>query len=251
MFKLVLKFQDTLLEEFTFDTTPVLIGRRDDNDIIIDNMAVSGHHARIEHEDPDGYVVVDLGSLNGTFINEKKIVKKNKIVHGDLIIIGKHTIEFTDVAAKQESPQPEGEKNGPAFRDTLMLDTEAQAELLAKQEAEIPGEQPVERPKKLRFHGSVAIVSGGTPEIIEVNKSMVYLGSGDDVDIKCSGLLVGKHAAVINRRPNGFYLTYSGEGYKKPELNGEAVTKPTRLKDGDEIVLGKTKMKFSLEEEIL
>ncbi len=52
MFKLILKFQDTTLQEYTFDKTPVVIGRRDDNDIIIDNMAVSGHHCRIDWKNP-------------------------------------------------------------------------------------------------------------------------------------------------------------------------------------------------------
>ena len=45
MFKLVLTFQDTVLGEYTFDTTPITVGRREDNDVVVDNMAVSGHHA--------------------------------------------------------------------------------------------------------------------------------------------------------------------------------------------------------------
>jgi len=62
MFKLILKFQDAVVEEYEFQTTPVTIGRRDDNDVVIDNMAVSGHHAVIEEEDPSYYVLVDLRS---------------------------------------------------------------------------------------------------------------------------------------------------------------------------------------------
>ena len=140
MFKLILKFQDTLLEEYTFDTTPVTFGRREDNDVVIDNMAVSGHHAQIEEEDPSYYVLVDLESLNGTFLNQKKIMRE-RIFDGDSIIIGKHSLEFVDLRPEEEQPSraeaPEDDKMaGRSFRDTVILDTQAQQELLAKQAAE-------------------------------------------------------------------------------------------------------------------
>ncbi len=254
MFKLVLKFQDSVLEEFIFDKTPVTIGRRYDNDVVIDNMAVSGHHAAIEEENPNFYVLVDLESLNGTFLNETK-VSREKIFDGDILIVGKHTLNFIDLRPEDERPvrSEAGDEAKPAsgFRDTVILDTNAQQELLAKQaaareESEAP---PPERPRKVDFQGSLTIISGGTPQIIDLNKRLIRLGKGSESEVKCSGLLVGKTAALINKRPNGFFLAYA-EGLKKPEVNGQVVATQVQLQDGDEIVVGNTRMTFNVREEI-
>lgn len=254
MFKLTLKFQDAVVEDYEFQTTPVTIGRRDDNDVVIDNMAVSGHHAVIEEEDPNYYVLVDLESLNGTFVNEAKITRE-RIFDGDAIIIGKHRMEFADLRPESERPVREGEaaaKKPPReFRDTVILDTEAQQELLAKQAAE-RGEraEPLPRPKKINLYGSITILSGGVPEIIELGKRVTTLGKSSDSDIKCGGLLIGKTAALINKRPTGYFLAYA-EGLKKPEVNGESVATQIQLHDGDQITIGNTRMTFNLREEIL
>jgi pSer/pThr/pTyr-binding forkhead associated (FHA) protein len=252
MFKLVLKFQDAVLEEFTFDKTPVTIGRRYDNDVVIDNMAVSGHHAAIEEESPNFYVLVDLESLNGTFLNEAK-VSREKIFDGDALIVGKHTLGFVDLRPEAERPTREDAKPKPdgSFRDTAILDTNTQQELLAKQEAakDESDDQPPARPKRVEFQGSVTVISGGTPQIIDMSKRLIRLGKGPECEVKCSGLLVGKTAALINRRPNGFFLAYA-EGLKKPEVNGQVVATQVQLQDGDEIVIGSTRMTFSVHEEI-
>jgi pSer/pThr/pTyr-binding forkhead associated (FHA) protein len=249
MFKLILRFQDTVLDEYKFESTPVTIGRRDDNDVVIDNMAVSGHHAAIEFQEPSDYVVVDLESLNGTFLNDTKI-NKEKIHDGDKLIVGKHVLEFVDLRPDEEKAAGE-EQPPPKFRDTVLLDTEAQQELLAKQASErgVSAEQTPEKPKKIDLFGSITIISGGTPQIIDLTKRLSTMGKSGEADIKCSGLLVGKIAAVINKRPNGFFLAYR-EGLKKPEVNGETVSKQVQLQDGDEIIIGSTRMTFNLREEI-
>jgi pSer/pThr/pTyr-binding forkhead associated (FHA) protein len=106
-----------------------------------------------------------------------------------------------------------------------------------------------EKPKRIELHGSLTIIAGATPEIIELTKRMTTLGKSNDSDIRCSGLLVGKTAALINKRPNGYFLAYR-EGLKKPEVNGEAVHTQVQLQDGDEINIGNTKMTFNQREEI-
>jgi pSer/pThr/pTyr-binding forkhead associated (FHA) protein len=256
MFELILKFQDLVVEEHKFDRTPVTIGRREDNDIVIDNMAVSGHHCVVEEEPPNFYVVVDLESLNGTFLNEKKITHE-KIFDGDKIIIGKHVLTFVDLRPPAQRPEKElveepDEQRLSGFRDTVILDTKAQQELLAKEAAKkgIVLEQFPEKPKKIELHGSIAIISGGTPEIIDLTKRLTTLGKSEKCDVKCSGLLIGKTSALINKRPNGFFLAYA-EGFRKPEVNGEPVTGQVQLQDGDEISIGNTRMTFNLNEERL
>jgi len=252
MFKLILKFQDAVVDEFTFHNIPVTIGRRDDNDVVVDNMAVSGHHAVIEMEEPNYYVLVDLDSLNGTFLNEMK-ANRERIFDGDTIIIGKHSLVFQDLRPeneRQQRNQKEREKpSGPGFRDTAVLETERQQELVAKQAGEqgVAAEPLPEKPVRRDLHGSLTILSGGIPQIIELTKRLTTLGKSDEADVKCSGLLVGKTAALINKRPNGYFLSYA-EGMKKPEVNGDPVATQVQLHDGDEIVVGSTKMTFNLTE---
>ena len=99
------------------------------------------------------------------------------------------------------------------------------------------------------FQGSLTVISGGTPQIIDMSKRLIRLGKGPECEVKCSGLLVGKTAALINKRPNGFFLAYA-EGLKKPEVNGQVVATQVQLQDGDEIVIGNTRMTFNVHEEI-
>ena len=74
MAKVIFKFQDTVLKEVPIDKDAVTIGRKPDNAIHIDNLAVSGFHAKI-FKDGEQYFVEDIGSLNGTFLNGAKVTK--------------------------------------------------------------------------------------------------------------------------------------------------------------------------------
>jgi pSer/pThr/pTyr-binding forkhead associated (FHA) protein len=253
MFKLILKFQDTVVGEFTFSKTPVSIGRREDNDISIDNMAVSGHHAVIESAESNNFVLVDKDSLNGTFLNERK-VGRDKIFHGDCIIVGKHTIEFVDLRPEDQRPSPDSERErdakAAAFRDTMILDTKTQQELLAKQAAEkgVDLNETPQKVKRIELRGALSIMAGSVPQIIDLSKRVTTLGKGGDADVKCSGFLVGKVAASIEKRPNGYFLVYE-EGMSKPTVNDKQVTARVQLRDGDEVAVGSTRMTFNLIEE--
>ena len=91
--KLVLLFEGRVLKETAVShTAAVTIGRLPDNTIVIDNSAVSSHHARIAREGPQ-FVVEDLESTNGTFVNGEKITKR-ALRHGDTILVGKHKLFF-------------------------------------------------------------------------------------------------------------------------------------------------------------
>jgi pSer/pThr/pTyr-binding forkhead associated (FHA) protein len=90
MLKLLFKFKDSILREIETEKTEVTIGRTASNDIQIDNVAVSAHHARIV-KDGRYYVIEDLNSTNGTFVNEKKITR-SVLKENDVITIGKHSL---------------------------------------------------------------------------------------------------------------------------------------------------------------
>ncbi len=90
--KLILKFQGVLIKEYNLDKPSLSIGRKEDNDIHIDHMAVSGHHARIDITE-GSLAVTDMGSTNGTFVNGKKVTTAI-LRPNDWITIGKHILHF-------------------------------------------------------------------------------------------------------------------------------------------------------------
>ncbi len=92
MAKLVIFLDDKVLKEVALNKDRVTLGRRPHNDVVIDNLAVSGEHAVLLRE-ADGYVVQDLGSTNGSYINGKPI-KRAPFREGDSLDIGKYTLRL-------------------------------------------------------------------------------------------------------------------------------------------------------------
>lgn len=90
--RLVLRFDGQDVQEFVLDKKDITIGRTADNDIAIDNLAVSTQHATI-HNMSVGVVLEDLRSTNGTFVNDNKIIR-HTLEDGDIIGVGKHQILF-------------------------------------------------------------------------------------------------------------------------------------------------------------
>ena len=85
--------------KFSIGQTTLTFGRTTDNTIQIDDLAVSNEHARVIRESnargEDAYFLEDLGSTNGSFINEKK-VKKQQLHHKDSVRIGWNIFTFID-----------------------------------------------------------------------------------------------------------------------------------------------------------
>ena len=106
--RLTLKFKDNVIGRFPIPRGKSLtIGRRKDNDIVIDNLAVSGHHAKVDAVG-EAFVLVDLQSKNGSFVNEQ-IVNSHWLKEGDVISIGKHQLLFA-------TGEKAGAAEGQAFR---------------------------------------------------------------------------------------------------------------------------------------
>jgi len=237
--KIILKFKDTVLKEFLLSNETVTIGRADDNMIKVDNLAVSGHHAKLFRENGE-YVLIDLNSLNGTFVNGKKI-SKWILQHNDIITIGKHTLIYQDEKSFTRPPlfypggldtvTPEG---------TVMIDSRTQKQLLEEAIYQKEGNKLGE------LVGALSIISGKKEDTeIELLKRITTIGKGKDAEIKLKGFFLPKISAVISRRPAGYFLSYS-EGRAIPKVNGELVTGQVKLKDGDIIEIAKLKMQFFL-----
>src|SRR5512137_896647 len=106
MARLVLSLDGQVLAEYNMSKERYTIGRLPDNDIRIDNAAVSGHHALIINILNDSFLE-DLNSTNGTYVNGK-IIKKHALQHGDVITVGHHALRFVD--SETEESQDEFEK---------------------------------------------------------------------------------------------------------------------------------------------
>src|SRR5712692_4506881 len=101
--KIFLKFNERVLKEIPLDKPRFTIGRKPDNDLVIDNPVVSGHHALIVSEE-GAFFIEDLGSTNGTFVNDAKI-QKEKLKNSDCIVVGKHVlIDLAEIALRPRHP---------------------------------------------------------------------------------------------------------------------------------------------------
>ena len=107
MARLILSLDSQVLAEYNMSKERYTIGRLPDNDVRIDNPAVSGHHSLIINILNDSFLE-DLNSTNGTYVNGK-LIKKHALQHGDVITIGHHQLRFSDQQTN-ETEQDEFEK---------------------------------------------------------------------------------------------------------------------------------------------
>ncbi|MDY6792467.1 MAG: FHA domain-containing protein [Thermodesulfobacteriota bacterium] len=125
MLSISLKFNEKVLKTIESEKNEITIGRSAENDIVIENLAVSKLHARIV-EQSGAYYIEDLNSTNGTYLNKVRITKKD-LKNNDIIIIGKHALEI-QTAKKEDIHTNHYVKN-----DTMKLTTEKHMKMLKKQ----------------------------------------------------------------------------------------------------------------------
>jgi hypothetical protein len=225
MAKLILMFKDKVMQEFPFFRESMTIGRNPENNIQIDNLAVSGHHAKIDKVG-DRFILTDLQSTNSTFVNDKKIVS-HSLKDRDKIQIGKHVLLFLS------SETDRAEQSG--IGETMILDTAQQRELLGKQK--IGAGQDIKKIGVLSFLGNSEI---GEVKLI---KKLTRIGKADKCEVKLSGLFMGATAAAISKRPAGYTITFTG-GMTKLKVNGQVIKDSVQLKDYDTIELGFYTLQF-------
>src|SRR6184192_2916983 len=166
--KLSLMFDNKIMKEVPVGSRPVTIGRSPDNDLPVDNLAVSNYHARVYFE-AGRLVVEDLDSLNGTFVNDLR-VERATLHDGDSIWIGKHHIK---VDATGDAPVPVDSRrkaNAPSINETMVLD------------------------------GNTA-----QKEYVLTNK-LTVIGKSKMATVRLQGWFKPQVAAQINQRDDGYYL---------------------------------------------
>ena len=245
--KLVLSMDGLVLKEMPLGKERTTIGRKPDNDIQIDNLAISGHHAVITCITNDAFLE-DRNSTNGTYLNGQP-VKKNVLRNNDVIELGKYKIKFivddtrpgllasemieTAALASFEMPGTATDvpapPAGPAPRETQIISAAArqavaQAEAAAASAGTAGG------------LGVIQVLSGANAgRELQLTKSLTTLGKP------------GRQVAVITRRPRGYFITHV-EGASFPLVNGQAIDAQARLlHDHDIIELAGVKMEFFLQ----
>src|SRR5580698_6421094 len=183
MAKLSLMFEEKLVKEVPVGARPVTIGRSPDNDLPVDNLAISNYHARVYFE-AGRLVVEDLDSLNGTFVDDLR-VERATLHDGDSIWVGKHHIK---VDAVGDAPVPWDsvkKPNAPSINETMVLDTKKRREML--QQAAAMGERSQFAAGRLKMP-TLVILSGKTDqkEYVLTNK-LTVVGKSPMATVRLKG----------------------------------------------------------------
>jgi len=212
--KVIVSIDGVVIKEVQLTKDRTTLGRRPYNDIVIDNLAVSGEHAVIQMVDGEA-VLEDLNSTNGTYINGKA-VKKQPLQNNDTIEIGKYKIRF------------QSDQAGTGFDKTMVIKTGAAG-------GTTPAPVPPMPAPIASATGSAAIrVLSGAAAGREVALVKVVTTIGKP----------GVAVAAITRRPSGFVVAHV-DGAESPTVNGAPIQNdPVTLKNGDLLELAGIQMQF-------
>ena len=228
MARLILSLDGAVLAEYNMNKERYTIGRLPDNDIRIDNPAVSGHHSLIINILNDSFLE-DLNSTNGTYVNGK-LIKKHALQHGDVITAGHHQLRFVE---EDEASQDEFEK-------TMVIQ---------------PSARPVDKLRAaagdVGATGARRGLANGTP-VLKKAKLQVLSGAFAGRELELTKALTtlgrpGVQVAAITRRSEGFFIVHvDAEGSDNfPLVNGAPIGAQARkLADNDVIQLAGVKMGF-------
>ena len=245
MARLVLSLDGQVMAEYNMNKERYTIGRLPDNDIRIDNAAVSGHHSLIINILNDSFLE-DLNSTNGTYVNGK-LIKKHALQHGDVITVGHHQLRFVEDDEQQDEfektmvIQPSArpvEKLRTAMGQSPVIDGEpAAASAATAASATGRGRAAADGAAALK-KAKLQVLSGAfAGRELEITKALTTLGRP------------GVQVAAITRRGEGYYIVHvdSGKTDDFPLVNGSPIgAQATKLSDNDVIQLAGVKMGFFL-----
>jgi predicted component of type VI protein secretion system len=230
MARLILSLDGSVLAEYNMTKERYTLGRLPDNDVRVDNAAVSGHHALIINILNDSFLE-DLNSTNGTYVNGK-LIKKHALQHGDVITIGHHHLRYVDSQIEGDE-QDEFERTmviGPGqVSDKRLRAATGMAGAAPASQAPAAARKPIPAAKLQVLSGQFA------GRELELTKPLTTLGRP------------GIQVAAITRRADGYTLVHveSARDGDFPLVNGEPTgPQARRLSDNDVITLAGVKMGF-------
>ena len=228
MGKLVVSLDGVVIKEVQITKDKTTLGRRPYNDIVIDNLAVSGEHAVLQMVGQDVFIE-DLNSTNGTYINGKA-VKKQLLASNDTVEVGKYKIKF------------------------MVEDTVDYEKTMIMKPGQMAGAAPAPggyTPSRASGFGALAGAASGMPAAASVGPATIRVmngaAAGREVILTKVVTTVGKpgvQVASITKRPTGYVLAHV-EGTARPTVNNSPLIGETMgLKNGDVIELAGTQMQF-------
>jgi len=235
MATLKLTFNGEKITDIELNKEVINIGRKSDNDIHIDNLSVSGHHAKITTILNDSFIE-DLQSTNGTYVNGT-LIKHQTLAHGDLIRIGKHELKYDNVEARAEDD----------FERTMIIRPDAEGmpehesshaieQSVGKIAAEIAEKDRDESPAPASGEATIILRSGANiGKELPLIKVLTTLGKP------------GVQVAAITRRPAGYFLIHvdGGGNETRPMVNNKEIgIRAEPLHNGDIIEVANVKMEF-------
>jgi pSer/pThr/pTyr-binding forkhead associated (FHA) protein len=238
------------LAEYNMTKERYTVGRLPDNDIRIDNAAVSGHHSLIINILNDSFLE-DLNSTNGTYVNGK-LIKKHALQHDDVITVGHHQLRFLEDQA-DDLPEDEFEKTmviepSGKMEEQIVKAAEA-AEAKARSQRQKSGKaRPGYKPASTQSIEDEQSRSASLP----LAKLQVLSGTfaGRELELTKTLTTLGRpgiQVAAISRRADGYFIVHveSGKDEDYPLVNGSSIGPQARqLKDNDVIQLAGVKMGF-------
>jgi pSer/pThr/pTyr-binding forkhead associated (FHA) protein len=247
MSKLTLQYEGIVLKDYPVGTG-LTIGRLPDNGVIIDNPAVSGHHARV-FEEGDRVILEDLRSTNGTFVNGRPITR-HVLQHLDEVLVGKHSLVF-DQNAVESQPVAGGALEG--LGDTVYLDTKQHRALratlesaradAAKSHNARPASSMEPAPRRV---GVLRVVSGRAErDEYDLGGHTSLIGRSDTALVRLRGWFKPSVAVAIARSRNSYVVTALGGN---PFVNGERLEGRRVLQDGDRLSVSGLVLEFSWKE---
>jgi pSer/pThr/pTyr-binding forkhead associated (FHA) protein len=205
--------------ELTLET--LTIGRKVDNALVIEDPAVSGHHARIVKVQAV-FFLEDLKSTNGTVLNGLPVTR-HQLRDADVITIGQHRLVFQENTTPSTAAAPFVDLD----RTTVLRRTDR-------------------TPDGPTLTAKVLIVAGKTDRLeYPLTKQVNVIGSQDGAVIRLTGWFAPKSAATIARRGHSYSISPS-QGAKSLRVNGTDVVGQQDLKDGDQIEVAGVKLTFYL-----
>jgi pSer/pThr/pTyr-binding forkhead associated (FHA) protein len=257
MARLILSLDGQTLAEYNMTKERYTVGRLPDNDIRIDNAAVSGHHSLIINILNDSFLE-DLNSTNGTYVNGK-LIKKHALQHDDVITVGHHQLRYAEDHV--EDPQED------EFEKTMVIEPSGQMEKRVAQAAKAadaaaagaptPKKTPppvAEKPrqKKPAYSPTSTQDIEDSAVSLPLAKLQVLSGTFAGRELALTKALTtlgrpGVQVAAITRRAEGYFIVHveSGEKDNYPLVNGSSIGPQARsLHDNDVIQLAGVKMGF-------
>jgi len=228
-------FNGEVLQERELTKEIMTIGRKSDNDIQLDNLAVSGHHAKILTIRNDSFIE-DNNSTNGTYLNGS-LINKKPLTHNDVIKIGKHEIKYINTDTQLDD----------AFGKTMIINPDS--DCMQETEGSPAIDQSVNR--------IAAEIASSDKGSISQKQAKIRLTSGANMGKELSLTKVlttlgkpGVQVAAITRRPTGYFLIYidGGDSSGRPKVNDKEIgSSAHELKNSDEIEVAGVKMCFFIE----